>query len=100
MSMQNLALVIGELKALSVQNTKAPYIINLAERKTKLIILVLLDGPTSGATKEGIRQLAPNKKHVLTLTSDNGKEFSGHAKINKKFRLCIFARPITVGGAA
>ena len=26
----------------------------------------------------------PQKKHVLTLTSDNGKEFSGHAKIIEK----------------
>ena len=46
---------------------------------------MLLDGPTSEATKEGIiRRLAPHKKHVLTLTSDNGKEFAGHAEISEK----------------
>ena len=57
----------------------------MVERKTTLTILVLLDGPTSEATKEGIiRQLTPHKKHVLTLTSDNGKEFSGHAEISEK----------------
>jgi IS30 family transposase len=60
-------------------------ITSMVERKTKLTILVLLDGPTSEATKEGIiRRLTPHKKHVLTLTSDNGKEFSGHTEISKK----------------
>ena len=55
------------------------------ERKTKLTILVLLDGPTAEATKEGIiRRLTPHKKHVLTLTSDNGKEFAGHAEISER----------------
>ncbi len=58
---------------------------SMVERETKLTILVLLDVPTSEATKEGIiRRLTPHKKHVLTLTSDNGKEFSGHAEISKK----------------
>ena len=60
-------------------------ITSMVERKTKLTILELLDGPTSEATKEGIiRRLTPHKKHVLTLTSDNGKEFSGHAEISEK----------------
>ena len=60
-------------------------ITSMVERKTKLTILELLAGPTSEATKEGIiRRLTPHKKHVLTLTSDNGKEFSGHAEISKK----------------
>ena len=60
-------------------------ITSMVERKTKLTILELLDGPTSEATKEGIiRRLTPHKKHVLTLTSDNGKEFSGHTEISKK----------------
>ena len=60
-------------------------ITSVMEHKTKLIMLVLLDGPTSKATKEGIiARLEPLKKHVLTLTSDNGKEFAGHAEISKK----------------
>ena len=59
-------------------------ITSMVERETKLTILVLLDGRTSEATKEGIiRRLAPHKKYVLTLTSDNGKEFSGHAEISE-----------------
>ena len=60
-------------------------IASMVERKTKLTILVLLDGPTLETTKEGIiRRLTPHKKHVLTLTSDSGKEFSGHAEISEK----------------
>jgi IS30 family transposase len=42
-------------------------ITRMLEQKTTLTILVLLDGPTSEATKEGIiRRLTPHKKHVLT----------------------------------
>ena len=56
----------------------------MVERKTKLTMLLLLDGPASKATKEGIiRKLTPHKKHVLTLTSDNRKEFSGHTEISE-----------------
>ena len=57
---------------------------SMVERETKLTILVLLDGLISEATKEGIiRRLAPHKKYVLTLTSDNGKVFPGHSKISE-----------------
>ena len=60
-------------------------ITSMVERKSKLTKLVLLDGPTSKATKEGIiARLEPIKKHVLTLTSDNGKEFAGHAEISER----------------
>ena len=60
-------------------------ITSMVERKSKLTKLVLLDGPTSKATKEGIiARLEPLKKHVLTLTSDNGKEFAGHAEISER----------------
>ena len=59
-------------------------ITGMVERETKLTILVLLEGPTSGSIKEGIiRRLSPHKKHVLTLISDNGKKSSGHAEINE-----------------
>jgi IS30 family transposase len=64
---------------------------SMVERETKLTILVLLDVPTSEATKEDIiRRLAPHKKYVLTLTSDNGKEFAGHAEISEKLGLAFY----------
>ena len=60
-------------------------ITSMVERKTKLTKLVLLDGPTSKATNAGIiARLEPLKKYVFTLTSDNGKEFSGHGEISEK----------------
>jgi IS30 family transposase len=59
-------------------------ITSMVERKTKLTKLVLLDGRTSEATKAGIiARLEPLKKHVLTLTSDNGKEFASHGDISE-----------------
>ena len=60
-------------------------ITSMVERKTKLTKLVLLEYRTSEATKEGIiRRLEPLKEHVVTLTSDNGKEFASHGKISEK----------------
>ena len=57
----------------------------MVKRKTKLTKLVLLDGPTAEATQAGIiARLEPLKEHVLTLTSDNGKEFARHRNINEK----------------
>jgi hypothetical protein len=51
----------------------------MVERKSKLTKLVLLDGPTSKATKEGIiARLEHIKKHVLTLTSWSCPHFTGH----------------------
>jgi IS30 family transposase len=60
-------------------------ITSMVERKTTLTILVLLDGPTSEATKEWIiRRLIPHKKYALTLTSDSGEEFAGHMEISEQ----------------
>jgi IS30 family transposase len=60
-------------------------ITTMVERKTKLTKLVLLSGPTSHATKSAIiARLEPLKKYVLTLTSDNGKEFASHDKISAR----------------
>jgi transposase, IS30 family len=57
-------------------------ITSMVERKTKLTKLVLQSGPTAIATRKSIvRRLKPIKKHVRTLTSDNGKEFAQHRKI-------------------
>ena len=59
-------------------------ITGMVERKTKLAMLVLLDGLTAEVIKEGIiRWLTPHKKYTLTLTSDNGEEFAGYAEISE-----------------
>jgi IS30 family transposase len=59
-------------------------ITSMVERKSKLTRLVLQNGPTAKATRKSIvKRLSPIKKHVLTLTSDNGKEFAEHAQISR-----------------
>jgi IS30 family transposase len=59
-------------------------ITSMVERKSKLTRLALQKGPTAAASaKSIIRRLKPIKAHILTLTSDNGKEFAGHRAIGK-----------------
>lgn len=54
-------------------------ILSIVDRKTKLTKLVLLKKATASAVAEAlIKRLAPIKEHVLTITSDNGKEFAAH----------------------
>ena len=63
----------------------------MVERVSKLTRLALLKGPTSEATSEAIiTQLEPLKEFVLTLTSDNGKEFAGHQKISQAIDSSFF----------
>lgn len=60
-------------------------ITTMVERKSKLTKLVLLKGATKNETRKAIiKRLKPIKKFVLTLTSDNGKEFAGHQQVSKK----------------
>ena len=66
-------------------------ITSMVERKSKLIRLALLKSSTSEATSEAIiKRLEPLKKFVLTLTSDNGKEFAGHQKISQAIYSSFF----------
>jgi IS30 family transposase len=78
----NAKLRLGGWELDSIIGAKHSEAINrMMERKTKLTRLVLLDEPTSKATKKGIIvRLVPLKKHVLTLTSDNGKNFASLKK--------------------
>jgi IS30 family transposase len=66
-------------------------ITSIVERKSKLTKLVLLKGPTADATRKGIvKRLKPVRAHVLTLTSDNGREFAGHQKIARNLEASFF----------
>ena len=66
-------------------------ITSMVERVSKLTRLALLKGPTSESTSEAIIfRLEPLKKFVLTLTSDNGKEFAGHQKISQAIDSSFF----------
>ena len=83
---------IGDWELDSIIGTKHKGgITSMVERKTKLTKLVLLDGPTSAATKTGIiARLGSLKDHVLTLTSDNGKEFASHRNISEKLGAAFY----------
>lgn len=70
-------------------------IVSLVDRVTKLIRLELIQSATADETHAAIvRVLIPIKKHVLTITTDNGKEFARHIDTAKKLGIdCYFANP-------
>ena len=41
-----------------------------------------------GLSKELINRLMPYKKHILSITSDNGTEFSDHQNIAENLGVC------------
>jgi len=66
-------------------------ITSMVERTTKFTHLALLAGPTKEATSEAIIKALENMKHrVLTLTSDNGREFAGHQDISAALNADFF----------
>jgi IS30 family transposase len=87
---------LGDWELDSIIGAKhAGAITSMVERKSKLTRLVLLKSPTADATRKAIvTRLNPLRQHVLTLTSDNGKEFAAHAKISQKLEAGFyFATP-------
>jgi len=70
-------------------------IVSLVERKTKITRLALI--PKAGAEETHnamVAALTKLQKHVLTITTDNGKEFAQHADTAKKLDAdCFFANP-------
>ncbi len=70
-------------------------IVSLVDRVTKITRLELIQKANADETHEAIvRALTPIKKHVLTITTDNGKEFAKHADTSKKLCAdCYFANP-------
>lgn len=87
---------IGDFEAdLVVGANHKGFILTLVDRKSKFSLFSLIPSKTKEVvTKEIISLLKPYKKHVLTITFDNGKEFSGHKEIAKSLNAkCYFARP-------
>ncbi len=60
-------------------------ILTIVERTTgMLIIKKLLKGKQAkGLSEELVNRLMPYKKHILSITSDNGTEFADHQNIAK-----------------
>lgn len=60
-------------------------ILTATERKSQFELMIKTDGTKADSIKkEMINLLAPFKKLVKTITSDNGKEFAKHQEISKK----------------
>ena len=60
-------------------------IVSMIERKTGLALIRKVERKTAEAVEQAIiRLLKPYRDQVLTITSDNGKEFAGHEAISKQ----------------
>lgn len=70
-------------------------ILTVTERKSQFELMVKTDGTKAESIrKQMINLLAPYKKLVKTITSDNGKEFAKHQEIAKKLEADFyFAEP-------
>jgi IS30 family transposase len=70
-------------------------ILTATERKSQFELMVKTDGTKAESIrKQMINLLAPFKKLVRTITSDNGKEFAKHQEIAKKLETeFYFAQP-------
>jgi len=70
-------------------------IVSMVERRSKLTKLAIVSKKTAAAVEETlVKRLGPIKDFVLTLTSDNGKEFVNHESIGKTLGAGFyFAKP-------
>jgi len=65
-------------------------LVTLTERKSGYALFYKVDHHTKKATADTIKRLmSPLSEKVLTITSDNGKEFAGHVAIAKHLK-CDF----------
>ena len=74
---------------------KKEVIVSMVDRTSKMTKLKKISKKTAGEVREAlIEKLSPMKDFVLTLTADNGKEFSGHREISNSLDTNFyFARP-------
>jgi IS30 family transposase len=70
-------------------------LVTAVERKSKLVLVKRVpDRQGDLVAKAVVQLLRPYKQDVLTITTDNGKEFSQHMKISKKLKADVsFAHP-------
>ncbi len=83
-----------EIDTVTGKNSKG-YLITAVERKSKLTLVERVpDRQSESVAKALIKLLKPYKDNVITITSDNGKEFAEHQKIRKKLNADVyFAHP-------
>ena len=65
------------------------------ERKSKLTLIKRVpDRQSEQMTKAIVKLMRPYKENVLTITADNGKEFTQYKKISKSLKADVyFAHP-------
>ena len=70
-------------------------LLTLVDRKTKYTVIILLPDKTADAvTKALLERFSDMKNLVITMTSDNGKEFAQHEKIARALNASFyFAQP-------
>lgn len=83
-----------EIDTITGKNSKG-YMITAVERKSKLTLIKRVpDKQSDEMAKAIIKLLRPYKNSVLTITADNGREFSRHQIISKSLRAKVyFAHP-------
>lgn len=74
-----------------IQNGK-DFILTVAERKTRFLLMERLSNGKNadGVAKAVIRLLRPFKRHVLSITTDNGSEFARHKLVSKALNAPVF----------
>jgi transposase, IS30 family len=83
-----------EIDTVTGKNSKG-YLITVVERKSKFTLIKRVpDKQSDEMAKAIIKLLRPHKESVLTITVDNGKEFTRHKKISKSLKADVyFAHP-------
>ena len=74
-----------------IQNGK-DFILTVTVRKARFLLMErLANGKNAaGVAKAVIRLLKPFKKHVLSITTDNGSEFARHKLVSKALNAPVF----------
>lgn len=79
-----------EIDTIVGKNNKGA-ILTVVERKSAFLLMTKLNGRNAeDLAKSAIKLLAPYKKKIHTITSDNGSEFAGHQQIAKKLEAQFF----------
>lgn len=83
-----------EIDTVTGKNGKG-YLITVVERKSKFTLIKrVADRQSEQMAKAIVQLLRPYKDNVLTITADNGKEFTHHKKISKNLKAAVyFAHP-------
>ena len=74
-----------------IQNGK-DFILTITERMTRFLLMEMLPNGKNAddVAKTVIKLLSPHKRHLKSITTDNGGEFAKHKLISKKLNIPVF----------